>query len=89
MERFEFNSRQALDLSNGRIVTLRGAIEIYPDWIRSGFMALGIRGPKGSLRGEAVIDKATARKLGVALLEWAVARGELAPAILDALWEMG
>lgn len=70
MERFEFDNRKATNSINGRTVTVRGVLEIYPDFQRQGLCSLDIRGPGGSYRGSAIIDRATARKLGAALLRW-------------------
>jgi hypothetical protein len=52
--------------------TYRGAIELYPDFQEKGFCSLDVRGPGGAFRGSAVIDRGTARKLGVALLQWSM-----------------
>jgi len=73
MERFEFDNREALGMANDNLKngpTRRGAIELYPDHQKDGFLSLDIRGPAGAYRGSATIDKATARKVGAALLQW-------------------
>ena len=78
MERFEFDSREALKMANNNLKngpTRRGAIELYPDFQVDGYCSLDIRGPAGAYRGSANIDKATAGKLGAALLKWAGAAG--------------
>ena len=74
MERFEFDSSKALSMANDNLKngpTRRGVLELYPDFQKPGFCSLDIRGPAGAYRGSAVIDKATAGKLGAALLKWA------------------
>ena len=73
MERFEFNNNNAGfgandNLKNGK--TSHGAIEIYPDFQKEGFLSLDIRGPVKAYRGSAIIDKETAGKVGMALLKW-------------------
>ena len=71
MERFEFDSKTGPNSNRREGVTRRGAIELYPNFAGTGFLSLDIRGPAGAFRGSAMIDKATAGKLGAALLIWA------------------
>ena len=75
MERFEFNTGKISGLPNDNLKngpTRRGAIEIYPDFpVENNCLSLDIRGPVKAYRGSAILDKATARKVGAALLEWA------------------
>lgn len=69
MKRFDFDTGQPnANRKNG--ATYHGAMELYPDFGPEGCCSLDIRGPAGAFRGSAVIDKATARKLGAALLQW-------------------
>jgi hypothetical protein len=74
MERFEFNTNKMGfggndNLKNG--VTSHGVIELYPDFQDKPCFYLKIRGPGDAMRGSMMIDKATAGKLGAALLKWA------------------
>lgn len=73
MERFEFD-HTALFGPNTNRLTRHGSVEIHP-WsgsrVTEQFCSLEIHGPAGASRGEAVMDKATAGKLGAALLKWA------------------
>ena len=80
MKRFEFDSSQVIGMANDNLKngpTRRGALELYPDFQQEGYLSLDIRGPVKAFRGCAVIDKATARKLGAALLGWAMGAGEV------------
>jgi hypothetical protein len=75
MERFEFNTRKEAGRANANLkngATTRGAIELYPDFQKDGILSLDIRGPAGAYRGSALIDKATAQRVGRALLEWGI-----------------
>jgi hypothetical protein len=69
MERFEFDSKTGPNGNRREGMTRRGAIELNQDFE---FLYLDIRGPAGAQRGSATIDKATAGKLGAALLKWAM-----------------
>ena len=65
MERFRFGEQEGF---NGRKTTVNGWLSIF----RAGDRChLEIAGPKGGERAMLIIDKATARKVGAALLEWA------------------
>ena len=78
MERFEFDNREICCFPNSNRkngVTVRGNLELYDNFPRAGLLSLDIRGPEGAYRGSAIIDKATAGKLGAALLKWAGAEG--------------
>ncbi len=77
MERFEFDSKTGPNSNRREGSTRRGAIEVYPDFQQPGLLSLDIRGPAHAYRGNAVIDRATARKLGVRLLQWAGCGGDL------------
>ena len=72
MERFEFDSETGANAQRREGFTRRGIIEVYPDFQREGLLSLDIKGPAGADRGTALIDKVTARKLGAALLGWAM-----------------
>lgn len=75
MERFEFDSKTGPNNNRKNGFTRRGAIEVWP--MHGGLLSeserlcVGIQGPAGADRGAVVIDKATAGKLGAALLKWA------------------
>ena len=74
MKRFEFDNRKVANRANGNRreeITVHGAVEIYHDNFREGLLSLDIRGPVKAYRGCALIDKATAGKLGAALMQWA------------------
>jgi hypothetical protein len=86
MERFEFDTSKAGfgandNRKNGK--TSHGAIELYPNHLINGFLSLDIRGPAGAFRGSVIIDKATAAKVGAALLKYA-AHGDLLGDLLAA-----
>lgn len=71
MERFEFDTgKPNANRKNG--MTYHGAVEIYPGFQLKNYCSLDIRGPAGAYRGSAIIDKATAAKVGAALLAWAI-----------------
>ena len=72
MERIEFDSKTGPNNNRKNGLTRHGAIDFIP-WLEreEGTATLEIHGPQGANRGGAVIDKATARKLGAALLKWA------------------
>lgn len=72
MERIPFDYRKILQQGNGKVCTVHGAIELYHGFPKKGFLSLDIQGPAGAHRGTAIIDKATARKLAVTLLRWAM-----------------
>lgn len=79
MERFEFDQREAVGFPNSNRkngVTVRGNLELYDNFPRPGLLSLDIRGPEGAYRGSAIFDKATAGKLGAALLKWAMPNGD-------------
>ena len=79
MERFEFDSKTGANSNRKNGITRRGIIEVaetetYMDGYRQApekGVLMEIRGPAGASRGAALIDKATAGKLGAALLKWA------------------
>jgi len=72
MERFPFDHRKMMQQGNGKVCTVHGAIELYQGFPQKGFISLDIRGPAGAHRGTAIIDKATARRVAVTLLRWAM-----------------
>lgn len=75
MKRFEFGNINALNPNDNRKngATFHGVIELYPDIQgMQGLCSLDICGPSGARRGSAIIDRATARKVAVALLGWAM-----------------
>ena len=58
--------------ANGRLTTFNGSVVLahdYPDWDHC---SIETRGPNGGERARMIIDKITARKLGAALLGWAM-----------------
>lgn len=69
MERFRFGEQEG---SNGRKTTLNGFLAVFGAGERC---HLEIAGPNGGARATVVIDKATAAKVGVRLLQWADAQG--------------
>ena len=76
MERFEFDNSRVLGPNTNRKNggTRHGVIELWP-WLATvldqNFLSLAIRGPKGASRGSAALDRATAQRLGHALIKWA------------------
>ena len=79
MERIEFDSKTGPNNNRKNGITRRGVIEImetetytngYREYPEKGVL-MEIHGPAGAYRGAALIDKATAGKLGAALLGWA------------------
>jgi hypothetical protein len=72
MNQFEFDSKTGANSNRQNGSTRRGVIELYPGIIayKPELLSLDIRGPAGAFRGSAVIDKATAKKVGAALLQW-------------------
>ena len=64
MERFRFGEQEGF---NGRKTTVNGFLSIFGE----DRCHVEIAGPKGGERAMLILDKATARKLGAALLEWA------------------
>lgn len=66
MERFRFGEKEG---PNGRITTVNGWLAIFESGARC---HLEISGPQGGERALLRIDKATAGKLGAALMEWAM-----------------
>jgi hypothetical protein len=66
MERFRFGEQEG---RNGRLTTVNGFIAVFGTGERC---ELEIAGPKGVVRSMLIMDKPTARKLGAALLKWAL-----------------
>ena len=64
MERFRFGEQEGF---NGRKTTVNGFLSIFGE----DRCHVEIAGPKGGERAMLIIDKATARKVGAALLTWA------------------
>ena len=81
MERFEFDSKTGPNSNRKNGFTGRGVISLtailggivdYPrEHPKTPLMLMEINGPAGANRGAVIIDKATAGKLGAALLGWA------------------
>jgi hypothetical protein len=71
VERFEFDSKTGANSNRKNGLTRHGVIELYPEFGAANWLSLDIRGPKGAFRGSAVIDKATAGAVGMALLKFA------------------
>lgn len=85
MERIEFDSKTGPNNNRKNGITRRGVIEImetetytngYREYPEKGVL-MEIHGPAGAYRGAALIDKATAGKLGAALLKWAMGAREV------------
>jgi len=68
--RFGIDSGPNARAKNG--VTFNGSIAQFFPYPDANHCKVGIHGPAGAERGSAIIDKATARKLGAALLGWAM-----------------
>jgi len=56
---------------NGKTTTFNGNVALYHDYPAKTHCSIEIQGPKNGTRARMIIDKATARKLGAALLGWA------------------
>ncbi len=67
MERFRFGEQEGF---NGKKTTVNGFLSIFGE----DRCHLEIAGPKGGERAMLIFDKATARKVGTALLKWAGVR---------------
>ena len=55
---------------NGKITTFNGNVVLAHDYPDGDHCSIETRGPKGGERSRMIIDKATARKVGAALLQW-------------------
>ena len=66
MERFRFGEREG---HNGKVTTVNGWLAIFGAQDRC---HLELDGPNGGERAMIIMDKATAGKLGAALLKWAM-----------------
>ena len=73
MERFRFGEQEG---GNGFKMTRNGWLATFE---RGEHCYLEIAGPDGKVRSMVIIDKATAGKLGAALLKWA--DGEVMPVL--------
>lgn len=69
MECFRFGEQEG---SNGRLTTYNGSVVVEPDYPDHRFCAVVTFGPRDGERARMIIDKATAGKLGAALLKWAM-----------------
>ena len=67
MERFRFGEQAGL---NGKIITVNGFLAVFTA-VPGGRCHLEISGPDGGTRALVIMDKATAGKLGAALLKCA------------------
>ena len=56
---------------NGKTTTFNGNVALYHDYPTKTHCSVEITGPHGGERARMIIDKATAGKLGAALLKWA------------------
>jgi len=71
MERFRFGEQEG---PNGAKYTRNGWLAVWGGEgleLDTGRCSLEVAGPKGKVRAVVVMDKATAGKLGAALLKWA------------------
>jgi len=67
MERFRFGEQAGL---NGKIITVNGFLAVFTA-VPGERCYLEVSGPDGGKRALVIMDKATAGKLGAALLKWA------------------
>ena len=67
MERFRVGEQAGL---NGKIITVNGFLALFTA-VPGERCHLEISGPNGGMRALVIMDKATAGKLGAALLKWA------------------
>jgi hypothetical protein len=85
MERFRFGEQEG---PNGAKYTRNGWLAVWGGEgleLKTGRCSLEVAGPKGAVRAVVVMDKATAGKLGAALLTWAMPENKSLRAHLDAL----
>ena len=71
MSRFDFDNRKQARRANANRkngITVRGSVVLLAGY--EGLISMDITGPEGAERGAALLDKATARKLGGALTAW-------------------
>lgn len=68
MEIFRFGENSG---PNGRNTTFNGNVAVYHDYPDGNHCSVEIMGPQSGTRARMIIDKATAGKLGAALLKWA------------------
>jgi hypothetical protein len=71
MSRFDFDNRKKARRANANRkngITVRGSVVLLAGY--EGLISMDITGPEGAERGSALLDKATARKLGGALTAW-------------------
>lgn len=71
MERFRFGEQEG---PNGKKLTRNGWLAVWGGEgleLDTGRCSLEVAGPKGAVRAVVVMDKATAGKLGAALMQWA------------------
>ena len=73
MERFRFGEQEG---SNGKLTTYNGSVAVEPDYPDSRFCAVVTLGPREGERARMILPKATARKVGAALLGWAMGAGQ-------------
>jgi hypothetical protein len=77
MERFRFGEQEG---PNGAKYTRNGWLAVWGGEgleLKTGRCSLEVAGPKGAVRAVVVMDKATAWKLGAALLKWAGADDDI------------
>jgi hypothetical protein len=72
MERFRFGLKERG--CNGKLLTVNGFVAVISEAERC---TLEIAGPNGGVRALVVMDKATAGKLGAALMKWAGADDDI------------
>ena len=80
MERFRFGEQEG---HNGKKTTFNGWLAVFGTHLKADThieadqCCLEVAGPNGGVRSLVVMDKATAVKLGAALLKWAGTGGSL------------
>jgi hypothetical protein len=67
MELFKFGENAG---PNGKITILDGRVALFHDYPTDSYCAVEIQGPKGGVRSRMIVDKATTRRVGAALLKW-------------------
>lgn len=75
MHKFRFGDGNGPNANAKNGGTYNGNVEFYADYPGTTHCKVQISGPKGAERGSMYLDKATARKLGAALLQWAFTGG--------------
>jgi hypothetical protein len=71
MHKFRFGDGNGPNANAKYGATFNGNVEVYFNYPENDHCKVQISGPAGAERGSMYLDKATARKLGAALLQWA------------------